>query len=597
MVSVGEANLKTWRGGWDPQAFEDIDLIDCLERRAGTSPEDLLYIELMDGTNESARLTARELRDRASDVAGELADAGVRPGDVVLLIASPPIEFLIGLLGCMWAGVIAAPISFPRRAEHLESRLEPVRANAGAVAILAGTPQGPDETAILELLAGGALPVASIPDAPRRDLVAPQAERDIAYLQYTSGSTSDPRGVVVGQDNLMANLAVCDALLDFDQGDVNVSWCPLTHDMGLIMGALPSIPFGMMSVLMPPAAFIRRPLTWLRAMDRYRGTHGYSPNFGYDLCVSRSTEEERAALDLSSVRTLINGAEPVRPTTRDAFLGAFAVSGLAPTAHAPGYGLAESSVLVSAAAAGSHGSVVRLDAAALEMNEVVVRDGDDAGIRVLCADGVPGPGYDIRIVDPDTSMELPVGRVGELWVRGPSVCRGYWRRDSDHIFGAHLVDDDAGPYLRTGDLGFLYEGEIVICGRAKDLIVIRGRNIHPQDVELTAEFAHPAVHSGGTAAFAVTDDQGVESIAMLLEVSGEPDELDVLTAVSGAVLRDFELHVLDVLLVKPYSVPKTSSGKKQRGAAREIWREARRGPKVSVGASPVPRPRTGPSSG
>jgi len=396
----------------------------------------------------------------------------------------------------------------------------------------------------------------------------------------------------------MANLLVCQELLDYRAGDVNVSWCPLTHDMGLIMGALPSIPFGMTSVLMPPGAFIRRPMTWLRAMNQYRGTHGYSPNFGYDLLVNRSTEEERAALDLSCVRTLINGAEPVRTTTRDAFVAAFAVSGLNPSAHAPGYGLAESSVLVSAATASRPGRIVRLDAAALEMNEVVVRDGDDAGIRVLCADGVPGSGYDIRIVDPDTSIEMPDGHVGELWVRGPSVCgRGYWRRDSDHVFGATLVGDDNGPYLRTGDLAFLHEGEIVICGRAKDVIVIRGRNIHPQDVELTAELAHPAVHSGGTAAFAVTDDAGVESIAMMLEVEGEPDEADVLHAISGAVLRDFELNVLDVLLVKPYSVPKTSSGKKQRSAAREMWREQRRGPKVSVVASQAPRPRTGPSSG
>jgi acyl-CoA synthetase (AMP-forming)/AMP-acid ligase II len=332
-------------------------------------------------------------------------------------------------------------------------------------------------------------------------------------------------------------------------------------------------------------------------MDRYRGTHGYSPNFGYDLLVNRSTEQDRAALDLSSVRTLINGAEPVRPTTRDAFLSAYAVSGLRPSAHTPAYGLAESSVLVSCAYAGSSGTLVRLDAAALEMNEVVLRDGDDAGIRELFADGAPAPDYDVRIVDPETSIELPDGRVGELWLRGPSVCRGYWRRDSDHVFGATLAGDDGGPYLRTGDLAFLHEGEIVICGRAKDLIVIRGRNIHPQDVELTAELSHPAVHSGGSAAFAVSDDAGVESIAMMVEVEGEPDELDVLTAVSGAVLRDFELHVLDVLLVKPYSVPKTSSGKKQRSAAREIWREKRRGPKVTVPAAQAPRPQTGRSSG
>jgi acyl-CoA synthetase (AMP-forming)/AMP-acid ligase II len=419
----------------------------------------------------------------------------------------------------------------------------------------------------------------------RRAFVEPVAEREIAYLQYTSGSTSDPRGVIVTHDNLIANLDVCQALLDYRADSVNVSWCPLTHDMGLIMGALPSVAFGMTSVLMTPTSFIRRPMTWLRAVSRYRGTHGYSPNFGYDLCVDRSSEAERAELDLSCARTFVNGAEPVRRRTRDRFLEAFAVAGFPPLAHAPGYGLAESAVLVSTSPPTSSGLVFWVDSAALESNAVIHREPGHDGARELCSDGILGPGYDLRIVDPYTQQQLPPDQVGELWLRGPSVSPGYWQREHStrETFGAVLAGDDGGPYLRTGDLGFLCAGEIVICGRLKDLIIIHGRNLYPQDVELTVEVAHEAVRSGGSAAFAV-DVDGEEVLVVVAEVNGEPDEAEVIAAISAAVLREFQLAVHDVLLFAPQGIPKTSSGKKQRAGTRSLWREAHRA------VAPVPTP-------
>ena len=272
--------------------------MDCLCELAEASPDHLMYIELLDGDNESARLTASELRDRASNLAGSLADGGVRQGDVVLMIATPPCEFIVGLMGCLWAGVIPAPIGFPRRVEHLTSRLEPVRANAGAVAVLAAPPRDAGEQQVLDALTEGSLPVFPTMAEASHRMSEPAGARDLAYLQYTSGSTSDPRGVMVTHDNLMANLEAGTGMLEMNANSINVNWCPLTHDMGLIMGALPSLTLGLLSVLMPPAAFVRRPLSWLRAFDRYRGTHGFSPNFGYDLCVDRTTEEQRAELDL-----------------------------------------------------------------------------------------------------------------------------------------------------------------------------------------------------------------------------------------------------------------------------------------------------------
>jgi acyl-CoA synthetase (AMP-forming)/AMP-acid ligase II len=502
---------------------------------------------------------------------------------VVLHIASAPNDFLVGLFGCMWAGVTAAPISFPRRPEHLTSRLEPVRENAGAVAIVAGTPQGKGETAVLELLTGGELPVVAIDAPAAANPPAPYENRDVAYLQYTSGSTSEPKGVIVDHRNLMANLAEGQALLGYDADSVNVSWCPLTHDMGLILGALSALAFGGRSVLMPAGAFVRRPLLWLSAIDRYRGTHGYSPNFGYDLCVDRIAPEDRARLDLSTMRVFVNGAEPVRDHTRKRFLETFAACGLRPEAHTPAYGLAEATVIVTAGRADSPGEDVWVDATSLERDEVVFADPGSAGSRNICCDGVPGPGYDVAIVEPLSAMRVAADEVGEVWVRGPSVCRGYWRRpaETEQTFGARISGDDGGPWLRTGDLGFMHEGEVVICGRAKDLVVFHGRNIHPQDLEFAAEIAHPAVRLGGSAAFAVEGEDGVEMPVLVAEVDGEPPEDEVCAAIKKAVWRDFEVDLADVLLVGPQQVPKTSSGKKQRSASRELWRETR--------AAPLPR--------
>lgn len=554
------------------------DIVDRLVALATEQPDRTLYVELGSDLEENARLTAAELADSSARLAGLLGERGVQRDDVVLLIATRPSEFLVGLFGCLWAGVIPAPISFPRRPEHLESRLEPVRRNADAVAVVAATPQGQAEIAVLEKLTQGSLPVVQIPDSAAADPVPPVTDRDIAYLQYTSGSTSEPRGVTITHGNLAANLDETQDLMAMTPDSVNVSWCPLTHDMGLVVGALPSVWLGMTSVIMQPSTFIRRPLAWMRTLDRYRGTHGCSPNFGFDLLVDRSTPEERAALDLSSAVCFINGAEPVRRRTRDRFLDAFAPSGFPAEAYTPGYGLAEATVVVAITRLDDVGRVLWVDAAALEQHEVVLREKGDADVRELCTDGVIHPDYDARIVDPDTCEESAPGVVGELWLAGPSVSPGYWRRDeaTKEAFGGHLADS-TGPFLRTGDLAFIHDGELVICGRAKDLIVIRGRNIYPQDVEQSAELAHDAVRLGGSAAFAVEEEGGteLESLVLVCEVDGEPDEAEVAAAVKNVVLREYDVNVHDVLLVPPYSVPKTSSGKKQRSATKRLWLKAR----------------------
>ncbi|MEY2446742.1 MAG: hypothetical protein QOH79_218 [Acidimicrobiaceae bacterium] len=554
------------------------DVIDRLDQLAAIDADRVLIVELIDGAEESASLSAGSLRARADAVSVQLAERGVAAGDVVLLIATSPVECLVGLFGCMRSGVIAAPIAFPRRPEHLDTRLEPVRANAGAVAVLAGSAQDDAEREVLALLAKGELPVlrTDVPvlDGDRPPGVAGSA-RDIAYLQYTSGSTSDPKGVIVTHDNLVANFGCIAERLGVDHRSVIVNWNPLTHDMGLIMGALPAIAYGASVVLMPPGAFIRRPLSWLRAIDRHRGTHGYSPNFGYDLLVERTTSEQRAELDLSCMTCLLNGAEQVRLRTRERFFDVFAPSGIRRSAWRTAWGLAESTVLVSATPVGASAPVLWVDAAALEDRRVIVVPEGTRGARSLCGDGVAASGYDVAIVDESTSVRVPYDRVGEVWLRGPSVSPGYWKRPDETAaaFGARIADEGDEPWLRTGDLAFLLDDEIVFCGRLKDLIVLNGRNLHPQDIELTAGLAHDAVRPGGVAAFPIDADDG-EAIVVLVEVEDPGDEVvaaEVRTAVRRAVLREFEVRVADVALVGPRGVPKTSSGKVQRVASREIY--------------------------
>ena len=355
----------------------------------------------------------------------------------------------------------------------------------------------------------------------------------IAYLQYTSGSTSSPRGVVVTHANLIDNITMAADAHEVDAASTIVSWLPLTHDMGLIVAALPAVALGCRSVLLPPAAFVRRPVDWLRLFDARRGTHTYAPNFAYDLCVDRSAAEDRATLDLRSVRMLLNGAEPVRLRTRDRFLEVFGPCGLDPEAWTPAYGLAEATVYVS----GRRGcdEVLWVDPAALEQHRVVEVSRTTPRARALCSAGPPGATWDVRIVDPDTDLQAGPGVVGEIWLAGPSVTAGYWRDPAPtaEVFEGRLADDEAsGRFLRTGDLGFMHGESLVITGRRKDVIIVRGRNVYPHDLELAAELAHPAIRAGGTAAFGVETDDG-ESVVVLVEL----DDPAVAAAVSTAVRR------------------------------------------------------------
>lgn len=553
--------------------MDRIDIVGRLEHWAAEAPQLPLFIELLDGREESARLTASDLHRRAAALGASLTADGFEPGGVCLLISAEPVEFMVGFFGLMHAGLVPAPVPFPRRPEHVATHLRPVAEDAAAVAVVAGGAINRSGQAVLDELAD-ALPVRLTDVAADGEPAPRQPPTEVAYLQYTSGSTSRPKGVVVPHEVVLPYIDAWSAITGLDGSSTLVNWLPLTHDLGLACSALPAVAHGITSVLLTPASFARRPVRWAQAITTYRGTHAWGPNFSYDLLVDRVSDEELADIDLSSMVTFINGAEPVRERTRVRFLERFASTGLRPGAYCAGWGMAESTCGITAGRSDQPMLTAWFDAVALESGKVVrVADGAE-GSRSLCGNGVLAADHDLRIVDPDSMEEVADDVVGEIWVRGPSVCAGYYRNPqaTEETFGAHLATGE-GPFLRTGDLGFVLDDEVFICSRLKHLIVIRGRNLYPHDIELAVELASDAIRPGCTAAFHHEMPEG-EVLVVVSEVVEDADQEAVTRAIRTAIVDEFEV-VPEVLLVGAWTVPKTTSGKLQREAARALWLERR----------------------
>ncbi|HEU4595256.1 MAG TPA: amino acid adenylation domain-containing protein, partial [Pyrinomonadaceae bacterium] len=392
------------------------------------------------------------------------------------------------------------------------------------------------------------------------------------------GTTGDPKGVMLTHANLLHNAALLFRAMEHAPGDSYVSWLPTFHDMGLMVGVLEPLYANIPVVLMSPAAFLQRPLRWLQAISRYGATTSGGPNFAYDLCARRINEEQKASLDLSRWSIAFNGAEPVRRETLESFAAAFAPCGFRPETLYPCYGLAEATLIVSGAKKGEPAVIKTVDAGALERHRIVEVGEGEPGARALVGCGRPVPGQEVVIVSEESSAECAPEEVGEVWVAGPSVARGYWNRpaETESTFGARLAGTGAGPYLRTGDLGFMHDGELFITGRLKDLIIVRGLNHYPQDIELTVERAHPSLRPAGGAAFSV-EAAGEERLVVVQEVEARrrPDTREVIEAVRQAVAAQHEVAAYAVVLVKAGGVLKTSSGKVQRRACRAMFVEGR----------------------
>jgi 8-amino-7-oxononanoate synthase len=557
--------------------FGPSNLVDMLRHRAAHQPGDPAFHYLVDGETDEILWSYAELDRRARAIAAWLQSLGLQ-GERALLLYPAGLDFIAAFFGCVYAGVVAVPAYPPRKNRSVE-RIEAIADDAEAKValttheVLARVQGTLDENPGLKSLHWGA--TDQFPSSLERDWRHPDVHGDtLAFLQYTSGSTGTPKGVMLSHANLIHNSALICHAFEHTRSGVGVFWLPSYHDMGLIGGILQPMYVGRPNVLMSPMSFLQKPLRWMQAITRYKGTVSGGPNFAYDLCLRRITPEERQTLDLSTWSLAFNGAEPIRPETIAEFTRTFEPCGFRPEAFYSCYGLAEATLMVTGGFKTSLPIVRAFDAKSLEGNQVVEALPDEEGARTLVGCGAALLDQEVVIVDPETMTHLPDSRVGEIWVAGPSVAQGYWRRaeETANTFRAYLKDSGRGPYLRTGDLGFVHNGELFVTGRLKDLIIIHGRNHYPQDIEQTVERAHPLLRAGACGVFTV-DISGRERLGVVAEIdrgrNRTPEELEeVFAAIRRTVSADHEVPVDAIVLIKSGSIPKTSSGKIQRHACR-----------------------------
>ena len=565
-------------------------IVDLLRQRAAYRPHDRAFTFLVDGEHEELNITYAELDRKARAVGGWLMDQGMT-GKRALLLYPSGLDFIAAFMGCLYGGAIAVPAYPPRKNRSVE-RIESIAADADAAVALT-TRDVLDRFENLKATAPSLEGLTWQVDAELEPAWSDRWERPdidgdtLAFLQYTSGSTGTPKGVMLSHENLLHNSLRIMQAFEITRSQSGVFWLPSFHDMGLIGGILVPLYGGKFNVLMSPVAFLQKPLRWLQAISRYRATISGGPNFAYELCVRKTTPEQRAALDLSSWSLAFNGAEPVRAETIEAFCEAFAVSGFRREAFYPCYGLAESTLMVTGGMKFEPPVIRSFEAVSIETGTVQVVGDEQTGARRLVGSGRELDGQDVLIVDPQSHEPLPPGRVGEIWVSGPSVAQGYWNRPevTQATFGGMLAQPDPaepaqevsrwrpnpGPYMRTGDLGFFENGELFVTGRLKDLIIIRGRNHYPQDLEYTVEQATPLVRAGSLAAFAV-EHEGRERVVIVAELErGRRDKAEITAAfdtIRSQLAREHEVAAEAIVFVRPNSVPKTSSGKIQRHACR-----------------------------
>jgi acyl-CoA synthetase (AMP-forming)/AMP-acid ligase II len=548
---------------------------------------------------ETSRLNYSEFCTAALRVARFLTqDLGLRPtsregaGDRVLLVYPPGMDFVVSFVGCIFAGLLPVPLPPPNpfRLRGSLEEFEAVAAGSGSRLVLTNGEylRARRLAAAKNLLTGRTTAWHKLPwhrtDKLKETEVPfelPDARpEDTAFLQYTSGSTSAPKGVMISHRNILHQLRINGVELEIDAESCAVLWVPHFHDFCLVSGILSALFGNGMVVLLSPLSFLRRPAIWFDVMTRVKATHTAAPDFAYRLAVRKTTEEQRKEWDLRSLRVVMSAAEPIRPSTVDGFLSAFAACGLAPSAFCPAYGLAEHTVGVSVRGQ----ERLRLNRRRLEeegVAEMVDSDKkseEDSLTFIGC--GPPSEGVTVRIVDPTSGTLLGENRMGEIWVDSPSKAEGYWDlpKLSREVFQAPLGE---GQFLRTGDLGFLLKGEVFVTGRLKDLIIVRGRNIYPQDLEECAADASPQIRPGRVVAFAATvhkaeGEQG-EWVVVVVEVKSEKMPSSELAEVAKAVRRrlkgEHQVSCDEILIARPGEILKTTSGKLRRRACRLAWEE------------------------
>ncbi len=601
-----------------------LSFVELLDYRAQHQPQQLAYQFLHRGETVDTQLTYLELRDRARTIALQLKALGATGGRALLLF-SPGLDFVSAFLACLYAGVTAVPAYPPRKNRKLQ-RLQAIVLDAEVTVVLTTADLAdkisyktdPTTGQICDEWLDADSPLAKIPwlsvdviasendltnnlaNSKASNLVNGQLQQDfqvtsnpLAFLQYTSGSTGSPKGVMVSQENLLHNLAAIYRCFGHTPESRGVIWLPPYHDMGLIGGILQPLYGGFPVTLMSPADFLQKPLRWLQAISQHSGTTSGGPDFAYDLCTRRAESllareakpELLENLDLSSWKVAFTGAEPVRADTLNRFADTFEPYGFRREAFYPCYGMAETTLIVSGGTVERAPLIKTVNLEKLTQHQVEFVEIDPnktdqnevkTEIKTLVSCGQSLIDQQVEIVNPETKVKCQPGEVGEVWVAGKSVTQGYWKNHKETLFSfkAYLANSREGPFLRTGDLGFLESGELFITGRIKDMLIIRGCNYYPQDIEQTVEESHPSLKAGAVAAFSI-EEKSSERLVVIAEVERTfirtLEVKTVIESVRQAITANHDLQVYAALLVRPGQIPKTSSGKIQRYRCRELF--------------------------
>lgn len=552
-------------------------LVELLRWRAENQPNQLAYIFLVDGENAEAKVTYGDLDLQARSIGATLQNFNPK-GERILLLYPSGLEFISAFFGSLYSGGVAVPAypPDPTRLTQTLPRLQSIAKDSGAKFVL--TLQAIIDVAETLFDQAPDLRKLNWIASDKIDRSLAQRWRDpqvqgpsLAFLQYTSGSTASPKGVMVTHNNLRNNAEYLNKVEGNPSNRLGVFWLPMYHDMGLIGGILQCLYCGNPNVLLSPLDFMQKPIRWLRAITRYRGTHSAAPNFAFDLCIRKVTEEQKKELDLRSWTIAYNGAEPIRHETIKRFSKVFQPCGFRPDAMFPCYGLAEGTLIASGGFKRKKPSTLILRREALQENKVEETTEETKDTQVLVGCGEVMMDRKIRIVDPQTLNECPSGTIGEIWLQGANIAQGYWNRpkENEETFRASLSNGEGDHFFRTGDLGFLKEGELYVTGRLKDMIIVSGQNHYAQDIEFTVEKSNPVFRAGCGAAFSIPNG-GEEQLIVVQEINTREtvDLKALLKSVRRAVAEKHNLPIHHVIFLKPKSIPKTSSGKVQRHACR-----------------------------